>query len=634
MRTTLKRGTVHGDRNGVPVFPPSPLTPVTRYGPRRRSRLHLLGRILLWTFVFCFVLVGGAAGGWVLWVKEEFSGTRAHSRQAKEAEGILDDVPPADQPAVALVIGHDRRFTGPAKGAPSRSDTIMLVRADPRLRAISMLSFPRDLVVTIPACRDFPERVARINEAFTECGPKGTIQTVKRLTGVPINYFITVDFRGFMDIVEALGGVYIDVDRRYFNDNEGLGPGETYERIDLHPGYQRLNGRDALDFVRYRHTDSDFYRNARQQQFVKAVKQQVSTFWSVPKLPGIVKAITRNVEVGVGGGGALDFKTMYSYAKLIYDLPSGNVQQARIEGVTSNADFELSASEGEIEQAVEKLMNPDVRAAEKAATVATGRRARSRDTVAPSSVTVKVQNGNGSVGAAEEAASLLARRGYKATNGGNADRQDHFETIVRYNAAARDGRTAADQVANLFGDAEVRAAPPGLDLAATLQVVVGKTFTGKLAPGPADETPSHRPPTVTRDATLAPVLARAQRKVDFQLLVPTLRDASSKLADDEPVRVYDLSGEDAVRIVFNGPQATDYWGIQETSWTEAPMLDGPSVTRTIAGREYRLFFTGPKLHVVAFEENGAVYWVSNTLLDGLSNETMLAIARGLKPVRL
>ena len=87
-----------------------------------------------------------------------------------------------------------------------------------------------------------------------------------------------------------------------------------------------------------------------------------------------------------------------------------------------------------------------------------------------------------------------------------------------------------------------------------------------------------------------------------------------------------------MRIVYNGPGELDYWGIQESDWTDAPVLEGPSVTRRIGGREYRLYYNGSKLHMVAFEENGAAYWVVNTLLDGLSNETMLAIAKGLKPL--
>ena len=110
---------------------------------------------------------------------------------------------------------------------------------------------------------------------------------------------ITVNFQGFREIVDDVGGVFMDVDHRYFNDNAGLGYGQTYDRIDLHPGYQRLTGVQALDYVRFRHTDSDLYRNARQQEFVKAFKQQVSSFSSVTKIPAIVRAITEHVEVGV-----------------------------------------------------------------------------------------------------------------------------------------------------------------------------------------------------------------------------------------------------------------------------------------------------------------------------------------------
>ncbi len=110
-----------------------------------------------------------------------------------------------------------------------------------------------------------------------------------------------------------------------------------------------------------------------------------------------------------------------------------------------------------------------------------------------------------------------------------------------------------------------------------------------------------------------------------------MRESSSELSTLAPIRVYRLREEGAVRFVYNGPFATDYWGIQQAGWTDAPILEGPSVTRRIAGREYRLYFNGPKLHMVAFEENGSAYWVTNTLLDALSNETMLAIAKGLKP---
>ena len=105
----------------------------------------------------------------------------------------------------------------------------------------------------------------------------------------------------------------------------------------------------------------------------------------------------------------------------------------------------------------------------------------------------------------------------------------------------------------------------------------------------------------------------------------------SSLDSEVPVRVYTVNRRDAIRIVYQRGFG-DYYGIQQTSWTDAPILQGASVEKRIGGRTYRLFYDGSRLQMVAFEENGAVYWVSNTLLRELSNETMLAIAKGLKPL--
>jgi LCP family protein required for cell wall assembly len=634
MKTTLKRGASRNETNGVPVLPPGPLTQITRYGPPRRGVLSLVGRIVLWLLVVVLVALGGLVGGVWLWWEHSVAATAPSTPEERAAQEILDKVPAPDHPAVAIVIGYDRR-EGKERSLDTRSDTIMLLRADPRLKTISMLSFPRDLQVELAPCEGFPTRVGRINQAFTECGTKGTVQTVRKLTGVPINYFITVNFRSFIEIVDDLGGVYLDVDRRYFNDNDGLGPGQTFSAIDLHPGYQRLDGPDALAFVRYRHTDNDFYRNARQQEFVKAVKQQVSGLSAAWKLRGIVDAITSHVTVGQGGGKGLSPETVLSYAKLAYELPSGNLFQARIEGLSSNAYFDVLAPEAEVDAAVEEFMNPDPEAAQKAASATVGEKPKSRIRKGPppSAVTVEVLNGNGVAGAAGEAAYLLDKRGYKAVSGGNAGRQNYFKTTILYDAGREGGKGAAEDMAKLFGDAEVVVATPEEGVETMLRVIVGQTFQGSLAPGPKDETPKHQPPKVEKDSSVIPLVRRQQRKVGFPLLAPTLRESSSSLSTLEGIRVYNLHGEKALRLVYNGPFATDYWGIQETGWTDAPVLDGASVTRKIGGREYRLFFNGAHLHVVAFEENGAAYWVTNTLLDGLSNETMLAIAKGLRAVR-
>ena len=108
----------------------------------------------------------------------------------------------------------------------------MLLRADPATKTISMMSFPRDLVVNVH-CPGQPIFVGKINSAYANCGSKGTLQTVRDLIGLPINYLITVNFRGFKQIVNRLGGVWIDVDRRYFNNNAGVSPTFGYAKINL-----------------------------------------------------------------------------------------------------------------------------------------------------------------------------------------------------------------------------------------------------------------------------------------------------------------------------------------------------------------------------------------------------------------
>jgi LCP family protein required for cell wall assembly len=627
MRTTLKRGTGRVDGNGHGSLPITSLTPVTRYRARHRGPLRVIGKILLWAVIVLLVAAGALAGGAWLFINQSVSAVRAHSREVKEAQEILD-VPKPHEPTVALVLGYDRRTHGVDAGGGSRSDTIMLIRADPDKKVISMLSFPRDLVVNIAGCRGTGPFRGRINEAYTYCGPKGTLKTVKDLTHIPINYIVTVNFQGFTKIVDKLGGVYMDVDHRYLNDNSSGGP--TYATIDVRPGYQRLNGKNGLDFVRFRHTDSDLYRLARQQQFVKAMKQQVSGFWSLSKIPGIVNTITDNVEVGVGGGKTLDVGTLYSYAKLVYGLPSGNFQQVQIQGITGYN--ELAAAETSVNDAVDTFLNPDVKAPEKAATAALGRKPKRETGPPPSEVTIEVFNGNGIAGAADDAAYRLSQRGYRVVNSGNADNFKYFESKIFYDPASPDAEAAAKHLADLFGDAQALPVATGIELTTMLRVVVGQTFHGTLSPGPRDETPQHSPPAITKDSTSAePYVRAARRKVDFPLMLPTVREQNSSLDSVMPGRAYKVSGHSAFRLTYR-TGGNEYWGIQELGWADPPILDGASVTQTIKGRQYSLYFSGSKLHLVAFQQNGASYWVVNTLLDRLSNETMLAIAKGLRPL--
>ncbi len=188
----------------------------------------------------------------------------------------LPELPPPEPggPRTLLVLGSDRRAkqaTDAKLGQEPHSDTIVLIRLDPKRNRVAVLSLPRDLAVTIPGFADG----AKINQAYDEGGAALTLKTVKYLfesaTADPmvINSVIDVNFNGFQRAVNYVKGVYVDVDRKYYNP-EGTG----FAAIDIESGYQRLVGSDALAYVRYRHTDSDIFRNARQQDFLRQAANQ------------------------------------------------------------------------------------------------------------------------------------------------------------------------------------------------------------------------------------------------------------------------------------------------------------------------------------------------------------------------
>jgi polyisoprenyl-teichoic acid--peptidoglycan teichoic acid transferase len=183
------------------------------------------------------------------------------------------DIPDPGGPRTFMILGSDKR-EGADASSPPRSDTILLARADPGKDAVAVMSIPRDLKVEIPGHGE-----GKINSAFElggrKQGPRLVVRTVKKLfedsTGqnFPITNVMIMDYGAFRRAVRYIGGVYVDVDRDYFNDNSS---GENYATIDIDPGYQKLDGQDSLDYVRYRHTDNDLVRAARQHDFLRQAK--------------------------------------------------------------------------------------------------------------------------------------------------------------------------------------------------------------------------------------------------------------------------------------------------------------------------------------------------------------------------
>jgi LCP family protein required for cell wall assembly len=175
------------------------------------------------------------------------------------------------KPQTILLIGSDQRAKtsqdAKINGTGGRSDTMMLLRLDPSKKATAMMSLPRDLKVDIPG-----HGVGKLNGAYAFGGPKLTVETIKGFTGLRINHVINIDFRGFRAAVDKIGCVWTDIDRHYFNQNSGFG---GYATINILPGYQKLCGGPALAYVRYRHEDNDIVRGARQQGFLREMKDQL-----------------------------------------------------------------------------------------------------------------------------------------------------------------------------------------------------------------------------------------------------------------------------------------------------------------------------------------------------------------------
>jgi len=640
MRTTLKRGVGRGagaNGNGRSVFPPGTISAIRRYQqppPTPPSAFRLFRRILLGTLLLLLSVAAGVAGGAYLWFHQSIVTAQVHTKALVKAAKSLD-VPIANEPAIALVIGYDHRA---GEGAsPSRSDTMMLIRADPGTKTISLLSFPRDLVVPIYCSAQTPVASDRINSAYARCGPKGSLLTVRHLTGLKINYLITVNFHAFKVVVDKLGGVWLDIDRRYYNP-----PGRGYATINLQPGYQRLTGGAALDFVRFRHTDSDFVRLARQQEFVRAFKEQVSKNFSFLKLPGLVNSIVSNIEVAAGGH-KLKGSEVYSYAFFAKDLPGGHFFQDKIQNVSGA--FELTAPQQDIQNAVSDFVNPDVQSSKVANAAALGRKIKQK-APPPSNVTVTVLNGNGVSGAAANASYELGLRGYKSIPppnglGADAPTANYFHSKIYYDPTQRRSKAAAVALQQLMQPADIARLPRrpaflSLDPGSMLLVVLGQTFHGSIAPIPVQVVPKHQPAFVRFDAGQAtPLLQPLQKKIPFTLEVPTVLERNSypdTLPGDVPVRYYNIQAHNkAVRLVFR-TGAGEFWGVEETNWADAPALSDKSFRHDLGGREFDLYYSGQHLHMVVLKAHGASYWVVNTLLDSLSNETMLAIAKGLKPL--
>jgi LCP family protein required for cell wall assembly len=197
-----------------------------------------------------------------------------------------------------LVLGLDRR---PEQGFVVRSDTIVLTTVDPAGPRVAMLSIPRDLYIDIPG-----HGPSRINTAHfwgendvAGGGPALAKQAILENFGVPVDHYVRLDFNGFRAIVDAVGGIEIDVeepvvDNAYPTDDYGT------IRIEIPAGRQHMDGETALRYARSRHGSSDFERGQRQQQILVALAQRMLVPEAWPRWPTVYAVVMANVDTDLG----------------------------------------------------------------------------------------------------------------------------------------------------------------------------------------------------------------------------------------------------------------------------------------------------------------------------------------------
>jgi polyisoprenyl-teichoic acid--peptidoglycan teichoic acid transferase len=492
-----------------------------------RSRAGALSRFALGAaIVIVFTAATTAVAGLLQFRQfaKDLSGTPSINR-------ALVSIPNPGNAQTILVIGSDHRAKDPQNEA--HTDTMMLVRMDPDSSTVNVISIPRDLKVDIP---EHGSTVTdKLNAAYSVGGANLLIRILREqvFPDLHVNHIVDVNFGGFAALVDAIGCVYTDVDHRYFNDTAVT----NYSSINLQAGYQKLCGSDALAFVRFRHTDNDIVRNARQQDFVRWAKDQ------------------------------------YGPASLV----ANRDKLLRIFGQHTQTDPDLHSVDGLI-----NLFN------------------------------------------------------LVAFSAGHTIKQVPFPAILLPCTAAPQGARGAAQTPCYVG-AESGAERRAFDAFMTpTQPVAGNNAPRRGAERGGGG--GVNAPDTTADVADGKAQAAALRGAGLPVYFPRLLAVGSQYQGPTPpeyprtYEIHDQSGRGypSYRMVVTlNPNLGQYYGVQGTTWQNAPILDNPNETRTVGGKRVVLYYTGHKLATVAWRTSQGVYWISNTLTADLSNAQMLAIASSL-----
>jgi polyisoprenyl-teichoic acid--peptidoglycan teichoic acid transferase len=380
-------------------------------GRRRRVRWFIvLGGLIL--------LVGGAYWAYSMTIKpvveslDDITDTPVPVRINEEGTPVPVVFPDWDQkePVNILLIGLDFR----PQEEDSRADTQMVVHIDPANKTAALFSVPRDLWVDIPGYGE-----GRVNSAYQHGdsdkdvvpggGPGLAMATIEHNFGIPIHYYAQVNFTGFEQLIDAMGGLTIDVPRPLI-DNEYPLPNYGVTRIYIPAGLQHMDGRTALRYARSRHADSDLGRNYRQQQVLLAIREQALDLNLVSRLPELARKIPDAVRTD------LSILQVGSLAQLGREIGADSIQTVLLEPPCVNQT--VLASGADVLLPDWECIRPKVA------------QAFADPRLAKESAHLGVLNGTTTGGIARKVSDLLSAKGFNVTHLASATNQGEYPRTV------------------------------------------------------------------------------------------------------------------------------------------------------------------------------------------------------------
>lgn len=353
-----------------------------------------------------------------------------------------------------LLLGIDKRDDEPMAG--TRSDTMILASIDPVTKSAALVSLPRDMWVRIPGCT-YSEGCSggeqRINVAHAVGGPPLAVQTVSADFSVPIQYYARVDFRGFEQLVDTVGGVVVDVDYPV-KDDEYPTDDYGYQRIYFGPGPQLMDGRTALQYARSRHGMSDFARAGRQQKVIVSLRSRALQLNMLSRAPDLVGIIQKSLSTD------LTPIQMLSLGKLVSQIDRDKIVNKVID---TNYVTPFKGDDGA------DLLAPDFAAIRQA--IGAAQRAAAHPEL---QAKIEVLNGSGTAGLGQKAADYLTAQGFNVVRIAAAERSDYRSSLVQ--VLTQDKGAAQALATTLRVPPNAITALPTPDAAADIRIVLGQDF--------------------------------------------------------------------------------------------------------------------------------------------------------------